>query len=485
MHLVYKQKVELADLTDITEKDAAGYLRKVVEFWDRLNVRQEELSVQPTSIYWCTSVIFDNTSVNTGHVKGLVALLERVREHAYALLADPKPPYSPTVFKGCDDHIAGIIYTTFDRALVQYFANDPAMSYLRHPKKTGKGFIFLVFHYLKRLSKRLLGVLRPEWSATKLEADRFLPPRRPKAKMVSCSFNRFCTFGVVADSSLWYANCIRPLLKPDTDALLLDWQVDPIIQFSSHVLQGVSSQFECPLLKASHQLGNVSSTGYQAWLRNLLVLVNQWTARPELVVSNSVVYGSIVLDFTQLTICRILVDSLKHTVKTHFMLFLEMKVPTLIRGTNRWGESVFHYMRMLLDRCPHMRMHLIAAWVQCHRSSYRDEVASEDLVAHRKRGRERLADPELSVMRFSEVMLGKLLHENANKRAKLEKLAMDQQLLQHLQMVGLVPQVQGKVTKAVLTRAIKQYNASGGKLRVTGKKQELRERLEVVLHSGQ
>ena len=183
-----------------------------------------------------------------------------------------------------------------------------------------------------------------------------------------------------------------------------------------------------------------------------MVLVNQWDARPKLVVSRSVVYGSVVLDFTRLTICRILVDSLKQTVKTHLMPFLEVKVPTLIRGTNRWGESVFHYMRMLLDGCPRMRMQLIAAWVRCHRSSYRDEVAPEDLVAHRKGGRERL---ELSVRRFSEVMLGKLLHENANKRAKLEKLAKDQQLLQHLQMVGLVPQVQGKVTKAVLTQAIK------------------------------
>ena len=130
-------------------------------------------------------------------------------------------------------------------------------------------------------------------------------------------------------------------------------------------------------------------------------------------------------DFTQLTICRILVGSLKQTLKTHLMPFLEMKVPTLIRGTNRRGKSVFHYMRMLLDRCPHMRMQLIAAWVRCHRFSYGDEVAPEDLVAHRKRGRERLGDPELSVRRFSEVMLGKLLHENANKRAKLEKLAMD------------------------------------------------------------
>ena len=236
MHLAYKHGVELADLTDITEKDAACYLRKVVEFSDRLNLRQEELVLQPTSIYWCMFVICDNTSVNTGHVKGLVALLERVREHAHALLEDPKPPYKPAVFKGCDNHITCIIYTTFNGALLQYFANDAAMSYLRHPKKTGKGFIFPVFHYPKRLSKRLVGVLRPEWSATKLEADRFVPPRRPKAKMGSCSFNRFCTFGVVAEPSLWYANCIHPHLKPDTDALLLDWEVDPIINFSCHVL---------------------------------------------------------------------------------------------------------------------------------------------------------------------------------------------------------------------------------------------------------
>ena len=33
--------------------------------------------------------------------------------------------------------------------------------------------------------------------------------------------------------------------------------------------------------------------------------------------------------------------------------------------------------------------------------------------------------------------------------------------------------------------AIKQYNAYGGKMKVTGKKQELRERLEAILHSGQ
>ena len=102
--------------------------------------------------------------------------------------------------------------------------------------------------------------------------------------------------------------------------------------------------FMRPVLKASYELGNVSSIGYQAWLRNLIVLVRQWDARPELVVSRSVVYGSFVLDFTQVTICRILVDSLKQTVKTHLMPFLEVKVPTLIRGTNRWGDSVFHYM---------------------------------------------------------------------------------------------------------------------------------------------
>ena len=82
-----------------------------------------------------------------------------------------------------------------------------------------------------------------------------------------------------------------------------------------------------------------------------------------------------------------------------------------------------------------------------------DEVAPEALLPHRRRGRE---DPELSVRRSSEVMLGKLLHENANERSKLEKLAKDQELLQPLQMVGLVPHVQGKVTKEVLANVIKQ-----------------------------
>ena len=47
-------------------------------------------------------------------------------------------------------------------------------------------------------------------------------------------------------------------------------------------------------------------------------------------------------------------------------------------------------------------------------------------MAQGKRGRERLWDPELSVRRFTKVMLGKLLHENANKRAKLKKPAKEQ-----------------------------------------------------------
>ena len=53
-------------------------------------------------------------------------------------------------------------------------------------------------------------------------------------------------------------------------------------------------------------------------------------------------------------------------------------------------------------------------------------------------------------------MLSKLLHENVNKREKLEKLAKDQILSHQLQMHGLVPNAQGKVTKEVPTKAIKQ-----------------------------
>ena len=54
----------------------------------------------------------------------------------------------------------------------------------------------------------------------------------------------------------------------------------------------------------------------------------------------------------------------------------------------------------------------------------------------------------------------------------------EQDLLQQLQLHGLEGTNQGKLTKEVLTTAIKKYNTSVGKLKVTGKKEELRERLE-------
>jgi hypothetical protein len=44
---------------------------------------------------------------------------------------------------------------------------------------------------------------------------------------------------------------------------------------------------------------------------------------------------------------------------------------------------------------------------------------------------------------------------------------------------------QGKLTKEVLTTTIKKWNTSGGKLKVTGKKEQVRERLEAVLQSGE
>ena len=81
-------------------------------------------------------------------------------------------------------------------------------------------------------------------------------------------------------------------------------------------------------------------------------------------------------------------------------------------------------------------------------------------------------------------MLGRLLQENDKKRSKLDKLARDHDLRQQWQVHGLEGIGQGKRTKEFLTTAIKKYNTSG-KLKVTGKKEELRERLEVVLQSDE
>ena len=82
-------------------------------------------------------------------------------------------------------------------------------------------------------------------------------------------------------------------------------------------------------------------------------------------------------------------------------------------------------------------------------------------------------------------MVGRLLQENGKKRSKLGKLARDQDLLQQLQLHGLEGTTQGQLTNEVLASAIKKYNTSGGKLKVTGKKEELQERLEAVLQNGE
>ena len=57
------------------------------------------------------------------------------------------------------------------------------------------------------------------------------------------------------------------------------------------------------------------------------------------------------------------------------------------------------------------------------------------------------------------------------------KLARNQDLLQQLQLQGSECIGQGKLAKEVLTTAIKDYNTSAGKLKVTGKKEERRDRL--------
>ena len=69
-----------------------------------------------------------------------------------------------------------------------------------------------------------------------------------------------------------------------------------------------------------------------------------------------------------------------------------------------------------------------------------------------------------------EVMLVRLLLENHKKRSKLDKLARDRTCHHNCNTD------QGKLTRKVLTKAIKKYSTSGGKLKVTGKKEELRER---------
>lgn len=219
--------------------------------------------------------------------------------------------------------------------------------------------------------------------------------------------------------------------------------------FTFRLLAAYSIKFELPFLKGSHQLGNCTGEEYAKWVEPVNQLVKDWVADPTKILDGAL------LTHSEFTLARLLAESISSVWDKH-VLVRDINVPTTIRTTNRWGETVFRYMRQYLDRSQRTRMLMVEALVRAKRSAYRAEVATNPqmLLAVRKRARELIENPARSYSAFCKARLTALLDRNAREKAKQAVQLQEQLFLVKLQTAGLVPNDTKNITIKVLQEAV-------------------------------
>ena len=81
---------------------------------------------------------------------------------------------------------------------------------------------------------------------------------------------------------------------------------------------------------------------------------------------------------------EMLMDSLHEVVQKHLVSInvadVDEHVDDVLRTTNRWGETVFRYMRMAFDKSQKTRLVVVGAMVAAKTSSFCNLVTPDDMV---------------------------------------------------------------------------------------------------------
>lgn len=164
-NIIQNEKTEILGIVDQIEGTASSYMASILQLWDQLKQVQTLLDVPQTDLFSVRSLIGDNASVNKGIIGGLITLLniERKADFDKQVRSDT---FENAVFIGCGDHIAALVLKNFSVEVVKFSQKNSEFKFLAHAKKCG-GWIATPFHVLKQISRRLLGVLRPEWQAAR------------------------------------------------------------------------------------------------------------------------------------------------------------------------------------------------------------------------------------------------------------------------------------------------------------------------------
>ena len=151
----------------------------------------------------------DNASVNTGDFNGLSQLLNEARAMEYQEELNTHlasgggggvehfPHFVALRFKVYDDHNMALIFSAYNRLLLD--RAKVLYSSLHHEDRRGN-LVALSFFVLKHISRWLLRFLALAWHARRAKYHQThgcVPFQGGMINVVNCSFNRFCTFGVL------------------------------------------------------------------------------------------------------------------------------------------------------------------------------------------------------------------------------------------------------------------------------------------------
>ncbi|KAL6062756.1 hypothetical protein QOT17_012032 [Balamuthia mandrillaris] len=95
-----------------TSENMLGYIENTLA---ELNQKGLEQGLSAIKLWEFRSITFDLTSSNSGRIGGLGHLLNERRRQLWEQESTPKPPFTPLLVKGCDDHIAALILNEFLR----------------------------------------------------------------------------------------------------------------------------------------------------------------------------------------------------------------------------------------------------------------------------------------------------------------------------------------------------------------------------------
>ena len=263
----------------------------------------------------------------------------------------------------------------------------------------------------------LLGFLASAWRGGREEHQRTHGPVQIQGhtlNVVKCSFNRFCTFGVTATGVLHYIDVINSIIHRDTDVQAREWLSDPMVLFALRLNSTFSTEFKLPFLNGSHHLGTATGQDYHTFAKPWWdkVLAGEQDPRP-------LIPEYLTLPHEQKALVFLFIQSLSHVFQKHLTLNITDEEGT-VQTTNRWGETVFRYLRMVFERQQKTRILIIAALVVAKHNSFRqgpiaNPMGIRDAMPH---ARKRLDNPKNTTTKYYIERFHNLLEEGKQTEAR-------------------------------------------------------------------